>query len=86
MKRLTVLSGKGGTGKTSMSAAFGYLSRSRAVLCDCDVDASNLALAVGASNIQSGEFPVDQLPSSMRIFVPAVENALKFVALMQSKN
>jgi len=56
MKRLTVLSGKGGTGKTSMSAAFGYLSRSRAVLCDCDVDASNLALAVGASNIQSGEF------------------------------
>ncbi|MEN6297278.1 MAG: MinD/ParA family protein, partial [Rectinema sp.] len=53
MKRLTVLSGKGGTGKTSVSAAFGYLSRSRAVLCDCDVDASNLALAVGAKNIQS---------------------------------
>lgn len=43
MKQLLILSGKGGTGKTTLSSAFIYLSRARAY-ADCDVDAPNLHL------------------------------------------
>ncbi len=43
MKRLLVLSGKGGTGKTTVSAALVRLSKASAV-ADCDVDAPNLHL------------------------------------------
>jgi MinD superfamily P-loop ATPase len=43
VKEIVVLSGKGGTGKTSLTAAFASLM-SDAVLVDCDVDAANLHL------------------------------------------
>ncbi|HUV51251.1 MAG TPA: P-loop NTPase [Anaerolineae bacterium] len=43
MRELVVLSGKGGTGKTSLTAAFASLSKN-SVLCDADVDASDLHL------------------------------------------
>jgi MinD superfamily P-loop ATPase len=43
MKQIAVISGKGGTGKTIISACFAALSRN-AVLADVDVDASNLHL------------------------------------------
>jgi MinD superfamily P-loop ATPase len=43
MKTLSVLSGKGGTGKTSLVASFAKLAQ-RAVLADCDVDAADLHL------------------------------------------
>jgi MinD superfamily P-loop ATPase len=43
MKQIVVISGKGGTGKTVMSACFAALSRNT-VLADVDVDASNLHL------------------------------------------
>lgn len=43
MKQLVILSGKGGTGKTVVSASFAALSQST-VMADCDVDASNLHL------------------------------------------
>jgi len=43
VKELTVISGKGGTGKTSLVAAFAALCR-RSVLADCDVDAADLHL------------------------------------------
>ncbi len=39
--QITVVSGKGGTGKTTLSASFSYLSEKR-VMADCDVDAPNL--------------------------------------------
>lgn len=45
MKELLVLSGKGGTGKTTLATAFIKLGRSRAY-ADCDVDAPNLHLVV----------------------------------------
>jgi len=41
MKQLTVISGKGGTGKTTITAAFAHLA-GNAVLADCDVDAPDL--------------------------------------------
>ena len=43
MKELIVISGKGGTGKTSLTAAFASLTENR-VLCDADVDAADLHL------------------------------------------
>jgi len=43
MKQIVVISGKGGTGKTVMSACFAALSNN-AVMADVDVDASNLHL------------------------------------------
>lgn len=46
MKKLLILSGKGGTGKTTTAAAFIELSHARA-FADCDVDAPNLHLISG---------------------------------------
>ena len=47
MKKLLILSGKGGTGKTTVAAAFTRFSQARAV-ADCDVDAPNLHLVLPA--------------------------------------
>ena len=43
MKQVTIISGKGGTGKTTITAAFAALAKN-AVLADCDVDAADLHL------------------------------------------
>lgn len=43
MKELVILSGKGGTGKTSLTAAFASIAEN-SVLCDADVDAADLHL------------------------------------------
>jgi MinD superfamily P-loop ATPase len=43
MKELVVISGKGGTGKTSLMAAFASLAENK-ILCDADVDAADLHL------------------------------------------
>lgn len=43
MKELVIISGKGGTGKTSLVAAFASLADKK-VLCDADVDAADLHL------------------------------------------
>lgn len=43
MKELTVISGKGGTGKTVITACFASLARNK-VMADCDVDAADLHL------------------------------------------
>jgi len=45
MKELVVISGKGGTGKTSIVASFAGLARN-AVFADCDVDAADLHLVL----------------------------------------
>ncbi len=45
MKELVVISGKGGTGKTSIVAAFAALAKNKA-LCDADVDAADLHLVM----------------------------------------
>jgi len=43
MNELLVISGKGGTGKTSLVGAFAALTDNK-VLCDADVDAADLHL------------------------------------------
>lgn len=46
MRQLLILSGKGGTGKTTVAGAFIVLAKARAY-ADCDVDAPNLHLIAG---------------------------------------
>jgi MinD superfamily P-loop ATPase len=46
---IAIISGKGGTGKSSISAAFATLN-GKVVLADCDVDAANLYLLFNPSN------------------------------------
>jgi len=55
MKELVVVSGKGGTGKTSVTAAFAALARD-AVLADCDVDAADLHIVLSPSVKQTSDF------------------------------
>ncbi len=43
IKQLAIVSGKGGTGKTTIAAAFASLAKNK-VLVDCDVDAADLHL------------------------------------------
>ena len=45
MTELVVISGKGGTGKTSLAASFAVLA-DRPVIADCDVDAADLHLVL----------------------------------------
>ncbi|MBW2980518.1 ATP-binding protein [Candidatus Woesearchaeota archaeon] len=49
MKKITVLSGKGGVGKSSITASLAVLlaKKKKIVVADCDVDAPNLALVLG---------------------------------------
>jgi MinD superfamily P-loop ATPase len=55
MKELVVISGKGGTGKTSLLAAFASLANNM-ILCDADVDAADLHLIMDPSVIERAEF------------------------------
>ena len=43
MKQLLILSGKGGTGKTTIASAFIKLANAKSY-ADCDVDAPNLQI------------------------------------------
>ncbi len=43
MKEIVIISGKGGTGKTTITAAFASLAKNK-VMADCDVDAADLHL------------------------------------------
>ncbi|MDI9448301.1 MAG: 4Fe-4S binding protein, partial [Bacillota bacterium] len=55
MKEITVISGKGGTGKTSFAGSFAALSNN-AVFTDCDVDAANLSLIMRPVLQETHEF------------------------------
>jgi len=55
MKQFTIISGKGGTGKTTITAAFASLVEN-AVLADCDVDAPDLHLILKPEIKETVEF------------------------------
>ncbi|MCF8075133.1 MAG: ATP-binding protein [Desulfotignum sp.] len=55
MKELVILSGKGGTGKTSLTAAFAGL-KSSLMLCDADVDAADLHLIMAPDVQETHDF------------------------------
>lgn len=55
MKELIIISGKGGTGKTSLTAAFATLAK-KMVLCDADVDAADLHLLMAPEIRERNDF------------------------------
>jgi len=55
LKEIVVISGKGGTGKTSVVASFAALANN-AVLADCDVDAADLHLILEPNIKQTYDF------------------------------
>jgi len=55
MREIVVISGKGGTGKTSITAAFAHLA-GNAMLCDLDVDAPDLHLLLGPRHHEEHAF------------------------------
>jgi len=55
MKQLVIISGKGGTGKTILSASFAALAEKK-VMVDCDVDAANLYLLLHPEIQESHSF------------------------------
>ncbi len=63
MKEIVVISGKGGTGKTSLTASFAVLGGADLVVADCDVDAADMHLLLEpdfgqAEAFHSGELAV----------------------------
>jgi MinD superfamily P-loop ATPase len=59
VNEITILSGKGGTGKTCLSVAFATLGE-RMVMADCDVDAANLHLILQPENTLTEKFITGQ--------------------------
>jgi MinD superfamily P-loop ATPase len=55
MKQLAILSGKGGTGKTTLTACFAVLAKN-AVVADCDVDAPDLHMLLHPEIVETQEF------------------------------
>jgi MinD superfamily P-loop ATPase len=55
MKQIAIISGKGGTGKTVLTASFAFLAKNK-VMVDCDVDAADLHLLLHPVIKESHEF------------------------------
>ncbi len=56
VKEILVLSGKGGTGKTSFAASLSVIAGSDVIVADCDVDASNMYLLLDADFKEKEEY------------------------------
>jgi MinD superfamily P-loop ATPase len=56
MREIVIVSGKGGTGKTSLTASFAYLAGKKVVVADCDVDAADLHLLLQPDFAETHEF------------------------------
>ncbi len=90
MKQLTVVSGKGGTGKTSIAAAFAALAE-RAVIADCDVDAADLHLLLepeGGSTVREDFHSgyIAELNEALCIGCGACVEACRFDALVMAES
>ncbi len=56
MKEIVIISGKGGTGKTSITASFAMLGSKDIVVVDCDVDAADMHLLMQPNWEKSEDF------------------------------
>ena len=89
MKEIVVISGKGGTGKTSITASFAMLGGSDVVVADCDVDAADMHLLMQpefnfAEDFYSGE--VAFIDQSNCISCGKCRDVCRFDAILVKKN
>ncbi len=56
MKEIVVISGKGGTGKTSITASLAWLGGEETVVADCDVDAADMHLLLQPDFARTDDF------------------------------
>jgi MinD superfamily P-loop ATPase len=61
LKEIVIISGKGGTGKTSIAASFSYLGRRDVIIADCDVDAADMHLLLQPDFDKKNDFYSGQL-------------------------
>ncbi|MBW2992861.1 ATP-binding protein [Candidatus Woesearchaeota archaeon] len=89
MKTITILSGKGGVGKSSITASLAVsFSQDKKIICaDCDVDASNLSLVLGAdkyeewddlSTNEKADFDLDKCISCKKCFDECYFDAIEW--------
>jgi len=87
MRQITVISGKGGTGKTTITAALSWLA-DKAVLADCDVDAADLHILLDPVVERTEEFcggKTAQLQKSLCTQCGACEEMCRFDAINGSE-
>ncbi len=83
MKQITIISGKGGTGKTTLVASFAALAEN-IVIADCDVDAPDLHLLLHPEIVKREEFKglnVAAMDKSKCIECGICEAACRFKAI-----
>lgn len=56
MKEIVILSGKGGTGKSSVCSALAHIKKDNILVADCDVDAADLHLIMAPENVPGVDF------------------------------
>jgi len=81
--QLVVISGKGGTGKTTIAASLSYLNEN-GLSIDCDVDASNLHMMLDGKDIESKSFigaKVSHIDSEKCIQCGKCEEVCRFEAI-----
>lgn len=61
MKEIVIISGKGGTGKTSITASFAVLGGNEMVVADCDVDAADMHLLLQPDFAHAEDFYSSQI-------------------------
>lgn len=82
MKEITIISGKGGTGKTSFAGSFAAMA-SNAVFTDCDVDAANLRLIMRPVLQETHEFKASREAFIREESAASAASAVSSAALKQ---
>ncbi len=88
MKQITIISGKGGTGKTTLIASFAALAENT-VIADCDVDAPDLHLLLHPEIVKREEFKglnVAAMDKSKCTECGICEAACRFKAISDTKS
>lgn len=89
MREVVVISGKGGTGKTSLSASFAYLEGQNAITADCDVDAANMHILLNADFSNREDFfsgEVAYIDSDKCIDCDKCKTVCRFDAILLKEN
>lgn len=88
MKQLVVISGKGGTGKTSLTGSLAALHSNQGienpVIVDCDVDAPNLEILLGGEEVSRNDFfgpRLARIDQSASVDVNLLEDSCRFGAI-----